>query len=215
MPVLPVRERHTTLFFAGSAHLRPRWATAMRRQGPPICRTYLLDIKNTSRKKFNLTAIELGYSESRMSLNPPGHVGPRKAMFDSIRCGALPVIVNDILPVPFSDEIDYNSFSVRIPERAEQMRTFQYLNQLPLGELEIMQQAMEKAAFTLDYRRGLVDAALRQIMRGRTTQKLARKFRSARTTAIRLHSNWSKFRCAYSNTSLATREVVSCQMAGA
>ena len=91
-------ERTSWLFFAGTEHLFPpknrhHWVESMKRIGPPDCRLNLLN--RSKRKVFNLTAMELGYSQSRFSLNVPGHVGPRKAVFDSMKCGALPLFASD------------------------------------------------------------------------------------------------------------------------
>ena len=106
-----------------------------------------------------------GYASSRFSLGVSGHVGPRKAMFDSIRCGALLLFASDHTPLPFSDEIDYDAFALRVPEGANVNATVAAVGAIPAARLRRMAAAMARAAPLLDYRDGLVDAALRHVVK--------------------------------------------------
>ena len=164
----PVESRPHALYFTGSPALggannvRTRWINEMRGNAP-ACRLNLLS--RGTRKHFNLTAMLEGYASSRFSLGVSGHVGPRKAMFDSIRCGALLLFASDHTPLPFSDEIDYDAFALRVPEGANVNATVAAVGAIPPARLRRMAAAMARAAPLLDYRDGLVDAALRHVVK--------------------------------------------------
>ena len=156
------------LSFSGSQKLcqvpnRAYWVAEMGKLGPPSCRLELLS--KVSRKRFNLTEMELAYTRTRFSLGVRGHVGPRKANFDSMKCGALLLLASDHTPFPFPHDINVSKFALRVGEMANVNRTIQYLWRVPMGQLEQMQEAMLAALPILDYKRDLIDAALRQVMR--------------------------------------------------
>ena len=166
--VPPIPTRAALLSFSGSQKLwgvpnRAYWVDEMQKLGPPSCQLELLS--KASRKHFNLTEMELTYTRTRFSLGVPGHVGPRKANFDAMKCGALLLFASDHTPFPFPHDINFSKFSLRVNERANVSRTLDFLRRLPVGQLQHMQVAMLASLPTLDYNRGLVDAALRQVVR--------------------------------------------------
>jgi len=166
--VPPIPARAALLSFSGSQKLwgvpnRAYWVDEMQKLGPPSCQLELLS--KASRKHFNLTEMELTYTRTRFSLGVPGHVGPRKANFDAMKCGALLLFASDHTPFPFPHDINFSKFSLRVNERANVSRTLDFLRRLPVGQLQHMQVAMLASLPTLDYNRGLVDAALRQVVR--------------------------------------------------
>jgi hypothetical protein len=137
--------------FAGSVATNPArkpWVDAMRMLGPPTCRLLLFD--KATRKHFDPSALEAALRSSSFSVHLKGHVGPRKAIMDSIRCGSLPVIASDRTPFPFSDEIDYAAFALRVPEKANATRFLAALSQISEDELRGMRRAMSEAAHLLD-----------------------------------------------------------------
>jgi len=99
--------RESLLMFAGSIATNPArkpWVDAMSAIGPPACK--LLLFERSSRKRFDPAHLEGGLRAASFSVQLKGHVGPRKAILDSIRCGSLPIIASDRTPLPFSDEIE-------------------------------------------------------------------------------------------------------------
>ena len=79
---------------------RRAWVNAMQRQGEPTCKLVLFTAQ--ARKHFSASDIEAALRTASFTLQLRGHVGPRKAIFDSIRCGALPLIASDRSPLPRS-----------------------------------------------------------------------------------------------------------------
>ena len=154
--------------FAGSVATNPArkpWVDAMRRIGEPTCRLVLFD--KATRKKFNPSDLEVALRTSTFSVHLKGHVGPRKAIFDSIRCGSLPVIAADRTPFPFSDAIDYSAFALRVPERANATRVLAALSRFTEPQLRRMRTAMAAAAHALDCgpHGGMADAVLERFVR--------------------------------------------------
>ena len=128
--------------------------------GEPKC--ILVLFNPSSRKHFNPSDLEATLRASSFSVQLKGHVGPRKAIFDSIRCGALPVIASDRTPLPFSDGIDYGAFALRVPERANVTRVLARLARISEQELRARRAAMAAAAHALDCgpNGGMADAIL-------------------------------------------------------
>ena len=150
-PPLPSAPREAQLMFAGSIATNPArkpWVDAMRRVGEPTCKLVLFD--KATRKHFNPSQLEAALRGSSFSIHLKGHVGPRKAIMDSIRCGSLPVIASDHTPFPFSDEIDYAAFALRVPERANASKMLAALSRFSEPRLRQMRRAMAKAAHLLD-----------------------------------------------------------------
>lgn len=137
--------------FAGSVATNPArkpWVDAMRAVGEPTCRLVLFD--KARRKKFNPSDLEIALRGASFSVHLKGHVGPRKAIMDSIRCGSLPLIASDRTPFPFSDEVDYSAFALRVPEKANATRVLAALSRFTDPQLRAMRTAMERAAYLLD-----------------------------------------------------------------
>ena len=63
------------------------------------------------------------------------------------------------------DEIDYDAFALRVPEGANVNATVAAVGTIPPARLRRMAAAMARAAPLLDYRDGLVDAALRHVVK--------------------------------------------------
>ena len=103
-----------------------------------------------TRKRFNPSDLEDALRQSSFSVHLKGHVGPRKAIMDSIRCGSLPLIASDRTPFPFSDEIDYSAFALRVSERANATRVLAALERFGEAQLRRMRSAMLRAAHLLD-----------------------------------------------------------------
>lgn len=143
--------RSSQLMFAGSIATNPArkpWVDAMQSVGYPTCLLILFD--KATRKRFNPSALETSLRSSTFSIHLKGHVGPRKAILDSIRCGSLPVVASDHTPFPFSDEIDYSLFALRVTERANATRVLAALSQISELEIRRMRRGMIKAAHLLD-----------------------------------------------------------------
>ena len=124
----PSQPRPSLLMFAGSVATNPArraWVNAMQRQGEPTCKLVLFTAQ--ARKHFSASDIEAALRTASFTLQLRGHVGPRKAIFDSIRCGALPLIASDRSPLPFADEIDYSKFGVRVGESANASKVLKEL----------------------------------------------------------------------------------------
>ena len=150
-PPSPSAERAHVLSFAGSVATniaRQAWVKAMQERGEPTCRLLLFD--RSRRKHFDAAQLEGALRASSFSLQLKGHVGPRKAILDSIRCGSVPLIASDRTPLPFSDEIRYDIFCLRVPERANATRVLARLARIPVGQLRRMRFAMAAAAHLLD-----------------------------------------------------------------
>ena len=117
--------------------------------------------------------------DSSFSLHLRGHVGPRKAIMDSIRCGSLPVIASDRTPFAFSDGIDYGAFVLRVPERANASRLLTALRNIPNAQLVQMRTTMAAAARILDCgpHGAMAPAVLRRFVRvaNRTLHSVPRK----------------------------------------
>ncbi|EOD06565.1 hypothetical protein EMIHUDRAFT_219072 [Emiliania huxleyi CCMP1516] len=111
------------------------------------------------------SGVSLSYSHTQWALTLRGHTGVRKAFFDAIRCGALPLVASAHTPLPFADEIDYSSFSFLTSEGARVASIVSQLKALPTARLAAMRAAMDTAAPLLDYRRGAIDAVLRRVAR--------------------------------------------------
>lgn len=150
-PPLPSSSRTNLLMFAGSVATNPArkpWVDAMRRVGEPACKLVLFD--KATRKHFDPSNLEAALRQATFSVHLKGHVGPRKAIMDSLRCGSLPLIASDRTPFPFSDEIDYAAFSLRVPERANATRVLAALARIDESRLRRMRKAMAHAAHLLD-----------------------------------------------------------------
>ena len=150
-PPLPSAPRRAQLIFAGSVATNPArkpWVDAMRSVGEPRCRLVLFD--KATRKHFNPSELEAALRDASFSVHLKGHVGPRKAIMDSLRCGSLPVIASDRTPFPFSDEIDYAAFALRVSERANATRVLAALDRFSEQDLQLMRAAMARAAHLLD-----------------------------------------------------------------
>ena len=106
-------------------------------------------------------------------------MGPRKAIFDAIRCGSLPVLVGERTPLPFAattasspakpkpkggrfardveqatslaTSIDYSEFAIRVPESPNASHVIEHLHRLSDGRVRRMRAAMARAAALLDY----------------------------------------------------------------
>ena len=124
--------------------------------------------------------MELALRNASFSVHLRGHVGPRKAIFDSIRCGSIPVIASDKTPLALSDSphapggIDYSRFVLRVPEHVGHCSTcanvsllLRALEARPRARVAAMRAAMRDAAATLDYSGagGLFEAALERVER--------------------------------------------------
>jgi len=120
----------------------------MQRLGPPSCRLVLFG--KSSRKHFSAADLETQLRGAAFSVHLRGHVGPRKAIFDSIRCGSLPIIASDLTPLPLSDEIDYAAFALRVPERTDPAKVLEALQRLDETKRRAMRVAMAAAAVKLD-----------------------------------------------------------------
>ena len=154
--------------FAGSVATNPArkpWVSAMQRVGEPACKLVLFD--KATRKRFNPSDLEAALRRSSFSVHLKGHVGPRKAIMDSIRCGSLPLLASDRTPFPFSDEIDYSAFALRVPERANATRVLARLGLFDEATLRRRRAAMARAAHLLDCgpRGGMAEAVLRRFVR--------------------------------------------------
>ena len=165
----PDAPRTTSLMFAGSLATnaaRGAWVHAMRRVGEPACRLLLFD-KGGRKKRFDAASIEAALRASSFSLQMRGHVGPRKAIFDSIRCGALPLLASERTPLPFSDEIPYADFALRVSERANATRVLAALGRFDAQRLGEMRAAMARAAHTLDCgpQGGMADAVMARFVK--------------------------------------------------
>ena len=145
--------RRAFLTFAGSTATntaRRAWVGAMRGLGEPLCRLLLFDKAN--RKRFSARSLEASLQETSFTLQLKGHVGPRKAMFDSIRCGALLLVASDRSPMPFADSIDYSQFGVQVKEGANATAVVAALRrQYDEARIGRMRSAMLEAASWLDY----------------------------------------------------------------
>lgn len=156
--------RKSLLMFAGSIATNPArkpWVEAMTSVGEPECALVLFN-PSSRKQHFNPSDLEATLRASSFSVQLKGHVGPRKAIFDSIRCGALPVIASDRTPLPFSDGIDYGEFALRVPERANVTRVLARLARISEQELRARRAAMAAAAHALDCgpHGGMADAIL-------------------------------------------------------
>ena len=150
-PPEPATPRPTLLTFAGSVATNPArkpWVDAMRAVGEPRCTLVLFD--KAQRKHYSPSDLEASLRSASFSLQLRGHVGPRKAVLDSIRCGALPVLASERTPLPFSDEIDYAAFALRVAERANATRALGALERIDAPKLRAMRAAMAAAARLLD-----------------------------------------------------------------
>lgn len=147
------RQRPAFLMFAGSTATnaaRLRWVAAMRSIGEPSCKLLLFD--KASRKRFSASALEASLQTTSFSLQLKGHVGPRKAIFDSVRCGSLLLVASERSPMPFADTIDYSSFGVQVKENANATAVLHALQQQYSPQrIESMRSAMLEAAPWLDY----------------------------------------------------------------
>ena len=112
-------------------------------------------------------------------------------MFDSIRCGALLLFASDHTPLPFSDEIDYDAFALRVPEGANVNATVAAVGSIPPRGSGGWRRRGARGAL-LDYRDGLVDAALRHVGKGRlvvrrgTSTRARRRWRLGAGPCVRL-----------------------------
>ena len=161
--------REATLVFAGSVETsrwRNRWVAVMRAHGPPRCRLVLFSRANRT-QRYSPTGLEEAMRTSSFSVQLQGHVGPRKAIFDSVRCGAVPVIASDVTPLAFSDVIDYSSFALRVPVLANVSAVIAALLAIPTPALAHMRAAMNRAARLLDAgpRGRMAEVVLGQFMR--------------------------------------------------
>lgn len=144
-------QRASLLLFAGSTATNPArkpWVDAMKQVGEPTCRLVLYD--KASRKRFNPSELELALRAASFSVHLSGHVGPRKGIMDSIRCGSLPVIASHHTPLPLSDAIDYSAFALRVPERANVSLVLAALANFTHRRLHQMRLAMAEASTFLD-----------------------------------------------------------------
>lgn len=168
-PPLASAPRESLLMFAGSIDTnlaREAWVRAMKQVGAPRCRLVLFE-KKTRKRRFDPADLEAALRASSFSVHLRGHVGQRKAIMDSIRCGSLPVMASDRTPFPFSDEIDYSAFAVRVGEKANATRVLAALERIPEAQLRRMRTAMAKAAHVLDAgpHGGLAQAVLARFVR--------------------------------------------------
>lgn len=167
-PPDPSAARDARLMFAGSVATNPArkpWVDAMRKFGEPLCRLVLFD--KTNRKHFNPSDLEHALRGASFSVHLKGHVGPRKAILDSIRCGSLPLIASDRTPLPFSDEIHYGAFALRVAERANATRVVAALGAIDEARLRRMREEMARAAHLLDCgpRGGMAAAVLERFVK--------------------------------------------------
>lgn len=167
-PPLPSSPRANLLMFAGSVATNPArkpWVEAMRHVGEPACKLVLFD--KATRKRFDPSSLEAALRLASFSVHLKGHVGPRKAIMDSLRCGSLPLIASDRTPFPFSDEIDYSAFALRVPERANATRVLAALADIDAARLRRMRKAMAAAAHLLDCgpNGGMAEAVLERFVK--------------------------------------------------
>lgn len=151
-PPEPATPRRSLLTFAGSVATNPArrpWVDALRTVGEPRCTVVLFD-QARRKQQHSPSELEASLRGASFSLQLHGHVGPRKAVLDSIRCGALPVLASERTPLPFSDEIDYSAFALRVAERANATRVLGALERIGTPQLRAMRAAMAAAARLLD-----------------------------------------------------------------
>ena len=55
-------------------------------------------------------------ASSQYCLVPRGDSASCRHLFNSIAAGCVPIIISDAVVLPFADQLDWNRFSVRIPE---------------------------------------------------------------------------------------------------
>ena len=158
--------RPSLLLFAGSIATNPArrgWIQAM--QNEPTCQTILFS--SSSRKKFSSADIEDALLKATFCLQMRGHVGPRKSIFDAMRCLSMPLMASDRSPLPLPREVEYAAFGLRVPENANVSAVLGALRRFDQEALTRMRAAMAQAVYTLDYgpQGGLAAAVLRNFGR--------------------------------------------------
>jgi hypothetical protein len=186
---IPPRPRANLLMFAGSTATNPArqaWVHAMVAVGEPTC--HLQVFGKSNRKHFSAARLEDSLQQASFTLQLKGHVGPRKAMFDSIRCGALLVVAGDRSPFPFADQLRYSDFGVQVPEAANATRVIAALQrQFDERRIAQMRSAMLQAAVWLDYSpRGKLAEAVLSRFRRVAGREIAAVPSSTRTPLTRL-----------------------------
>jgi hypothetical protein len=91
---------------------------------------------------------------ARFALCPPGWSSWSPRLFDAVLAGAIPVIISDDWIPPFSELIDYNDFSIRVPESKIEKLT-EILKSIPI-EVEARLRAnlkniYERFVYSMDY----------------------------------------------------------------
>jgi len=114
--------RPTRLFFAGSGHLgnRGRWLQTMRATaGCAVLDKGARSTKRVMRAPTNMSAIRDGLARAAFALHPRGDTSARKALYDALHCGTLPLFANDRAALPFTRQVEW-----RAPPTAQCGRVF-------------------------------------------------------------------------------------------
>lgn len=91
---------------------------------------------------------------SRFCLIPAGLTAWTIHLYEAFFFGCVPVILSDELTVPFQDEINWQSLSIRVPTTVDMADLHRKLSGFSLGRLKAMYRELASARCWFDYSRG-------------------------------------------------------------
>lgn len=91
---------------------------------------------------------------SHFCLIPRGSSAWTIHLYESFFFGCVPVILSDMLEVPFQSQVDWPSLSIKWPEDRVGPELLDYLRGVPLAKIAEMKKNLEEAACFFDFHRG-------------------------------------------------------------
>jgi len=95
--------------------------------------------------------------DSLFCLLPRGDSAATKRFFAAVIAGCIPVVISDLIPLPFSRRIRYESIMVRITEARMMLKAFSlvnYLRRMPEQRIQSMRREMVRVRHSLWYSHG-------------------------------------------------------------
>lgn len=120
----------------------------------------LLSVDKTNEKVFGYdkrfsTALQVeGMRQSTFCLVPRGDTPSSRRVFDAIEAGCIPVLISDDFRPPFSEELDWTNFSVRLTmghASAKPCELFEKLRSMPSEEVRQRQARLRQVAPMFSY----------------------------------------------------------------
>ncbi|KAJ9554527.1 hypothetical protein OSB04_018572 [Centaurea solstitialis] len=151
-PPDPYKSRTTLLFFQGRTVRKSEGK--VRAKLEKILKGYKdVHYESSYATKESITASSEGMRSSKFCLNPAGDTPSSNRLFDAIVSHCIPVIVSDLIELPFEDELDYTKFSIffSVKEALVPGYMVQQLRKIPKDRWLEMWKRLKEVAHHFEY----------------------------------------------------------------